>query len=93
MDRGVEELYGILFGFILISISLFIKLGVAPFQFWVPDVYEGIMTPMTLYFSIIPKIGIYFVLFRFYYYVFVEFTYVWKSFLLMGVIASLLVGV
>ena len=48
---------------------------------------------MTFYLSVIPKIGIYFILFRFYYYVFVEFTYVWKTFLVMGVIASLFIGV
>ena len=44
------------------------------------------------YLSIVPKVGMYFVLFRLYYYVFVEFTSVWKTFLLMGVIASLLIG-
>lgn len=43
MKGSTEELYGISLGFILITISLFIKLGVAPFQFWVPDVYEGVI--------------------------------------------------
>ena len=37
------------------------------------------------YLSIVPKVGMYFVLFRLYYYVFVEFTSVWKTFLLMAV--------
>lgn len=42
LELDINGLYGILFGFILITISLFIKIGVAPFQFWVPDVYEGV---------------------------------------------------
>lgn len=92
LGNDILGLYGLFFGFILITIAIFIKIGVAPFQFWVPDVYEGVATPIMFYLSIVPKVGMYFVLFRLYYYVFVEFTSVWKTFLLMGVIASLLIG-
>lgn len=38
--------------------SFFLKLGAAPFHFWLPDVYEGCITPVTAFFSLIPKIGI-----------------------------------
>ena len=49
--------------FILIF-SLIFKLGGAPFHVWLPDVYEGSKTFITGFFSIIPKIGILFVLIK-----------------------------
>jgi len=49
-----------LIGFILIIISFLLKLGAAPFHIWVPDVYEGIPTILTLFFSIVPKFIIFF---------------------------------
>ena len=37
-------------------VSLIFKLGGAPFHWWLPDVYDGSPTVVTMYFSIIPKI-------------------------------------
>jgi NADH-quinone oxidoreductase subunit N len=31
------------------------KLGLAPFQFWIPDTYEGAPTPVASFFSVAPK--------------------------------------
>lgn len=31
------------------------KLGLAPFQFWIPDTYEGAPTPIVSFFSVAPK--------------------------------------
>ncbi len=45
-------------GLILISITFMFKLGAAPFHSWAPDLYDAIPTPITMYLSIIPKIGI-----------------------------------
>ncbi len=33
------------------------KLGLAPFQFWIPDTYEGAPTPVVSFFSVAPKIA------------------------------------
>jgi NADH-quinone oxidoreductase subunit N len=41
--------------FILAGIAF--KIGAAPFQFWVPDVYQGAPTPVTLFISAAPKIA------------------------------------
>ena len=35
------------------------KLGVVPFHMWIPDVYEGSQTPVTLFLSSAPKIAAY----------------------------------
>jgi len=43
---------GILFGFILILTGVGFKIASAPFQFWVPDVYEGAPTPVTALLSV-----------------------------------------
>lgn len=41
--------------FILILAGLGYKIAMAPFHFWVPDVYEGAPTPITAFFSVAPK--------------------------------------
>jgi NADH-quinone oxidoreductase subunit N len=46
------------FGFFFICVGLLLKLGVVPFHIWVPDVYEGSSTLVTMFFSLIPKIGL-----------------------------------
>lgn len=52
----------LLLSFFLIFISLFFKIGLAPFHFWMPDVYQGSALPITAFFAILPKI-VYFILF------------------------------
>jgi len=44
---------------IFIFVGLIFKVGGAPFHFWVPDVYEGVPTLITAFFSIIPKLVIF----------------------------------
>ena len=56
-----ENIFGSESGFVLqivaytILISFLIKLGCAPFHMWVPDVYEGVPTFMTLILSVVMK--------------------------------------
>lgn len=51
-----------LFLFIILSFSLLIKVGVAPFHLYLIDVYEGAPTSTTLFISTIPKFTIYILL-------------------------------
>ncbi|MBF0275819.1 MAG: NADH-quinone oxidoreductase subunit N, partial [Nitrospinae bacterium] len=44
-------------GIAMLVIGLSFKVGLVPFHFWVPDVYEGAPTPITAFFSIGPKIA------------------------------------
>ena len=46
-------------GGILILISMLLKLGIAPFHMWLPDVYEGSPTIITTYFAVVPKIALF----------------------------------
>jgi NADH-quinone oxidoreductase subunit N len=42
----------LLFGVLLVGIGLGFKVAAAPFQFWVPDVYQGAPTPVTALLSV-----------------------------------------
>jgi len=57
------------FGFIFIIISFLFKLSVAPFHFWTPDVYQGVLYPITAFFTIFPKFIIVTFFFKFYLYI------------------------
>lgn len=54
----------LLFGVVLILIALGFKVAAAPFQFWVPDVYQGAPTPITAYLSVGSKAAGFVVLMR-----------------------------
>jgi NADH-quinone oxidoreductase subunit N len=56
---------GLLFGGLLVLIGLGFKIAAAPFQFWVPDVYQGAPTPITAFLSVGSKAVGFIVLLRF----------------------------
>lgn len=66
IDLYFNETFSILYNYkyiyalsiIFIISSFLFKLGVAPFHMWLPDVYQGAPTITTLFFLIIPKIGL-----------------------------------
>lgn len=47
----------ILFGLMFIIVGLAFKLGAVPFHMWIPDVYEGSPTSVTLFLGTLPKIA------------------------------------
>jgi NADH:ubiquinone oxidoreductase subunit 2 (subunit N) len=63
-------------GFILICVSLFIKLSIAPFHYWSLDVYEGSPNTTTFFFAVVPKMALFILLMRLcyvsFYQIFVE---------------------
>jgi len=54
------------FGWFFLLISFFFKLSIAPFHFWTPDVFQGVLFPITAFFSLFPKFLLSSFLFRFY---------------------------
>jgi len=48
---------------IFIFIALFIKLGIAPFHLWVPQVYNNVSSIITLFFVLLPKIPLLYILY------------------------------
>lgn len=51
-------------GLVFITAGVALKLGAAPFHMWVPDVYEGAPSSVTLFISTAPKIAAYAMLIR-----------------------------
>ncbi len=54
----------LLFGIVMVLIALGFKIAAVPFQFWVPDVYQGAPTPITAYLSVGSKAAGFIVLLR-----------------------------
>ena len=51
------QTYILLPAFLFFFVGLGYKIACVPFHMWSPDVYEGSPTPVTMFFSIIPKIA------------------------------------
>ncbi len=54
----------LVFGIVFLVAGLAFKLGAAPFHMWVPDVYEGAPTPVTLLIAGAPKLAAFAICFR-----------------------------
>jgi NADH-quinone oxidoreductase subunit N len=48
---------GVILGLVFIVVAVAFKLGAVPFHMWLPDVYQGAPTSVTLFISTAPKIG------------------------------------
>ena len=56
-NLGSRETLIINFGLVFLVIGIAFKLGAVPFHMWVPDVYEGSPTSVTMFISTVPKIA------------------------------------
>ena len=52
-----EPSAGVILGLVFIVIAVAFKFGAVPFHMWVPDVYSGAPTAVTLFLSTVPKIA------------------------------------
>jgi NADH-quinone oxidoreductase subunit N len=55
--HGTSNHQVLILGLVFIVAGLAFKLGAVPFQMWVPDVYEGSPTAMTMLISSVPKLA------------------------------------
>ena len=84
--------YGLTFGIVFILVGLSFKISAVPFHMWAPDVYEGSPTPVTLFFSIVPKIAALTVFIRFLYVPFINMMDQWQPIIIFLSIASMIFG-
>ncbi len=52
-----EPSLGVILGLVFIVVAIAFKFGAVPFHMWVPDVYSGAPTAVTLFLSTVPKIA------------------------------------
>lgn len=57
LDGGGDQRLLLLTGVVFMVAGVAFKLGAAPFHMWLPDVYQGAPTPVTLFISAAPKLA------------------------------------
>lgn len=83
---------GVLTGFAFILVALAFKVSAAPFHMWVPDVYEGAPTPVTAFFSVVPKLAAMALLVKVLYGPFMSLQHDWSLIIAVMSALSMLVG-
>ena len=57
VDAGAANHIGLLFGLAFLLAGIGFKFGAVPFHMWIPDVYHGAPTSVTMFLSAAPKLG------------------------------------
>ncbi len=77
-----------IFGLLFLTLGILFKLGVVPFHFWLPDVYEGSPTIVTALFSIVTKFSFLVLFIKIYFFVFFKLASIFNLvFLFVGLIS------
>lgn len=82
----------VVFGLIFIVAGLMFKFGAVPFHMWVPDVYQGAPTPVTLFIASAPKVVIFSTVLRILVQVFAPLHVGWEHMLIVVAILSMFSG-
>ena len=91
-DSYSTSYIGLIFSLTFILISIAFKFGAAPFHMWIPDVYQGSLTPTTLMLSTLPKVAIFLILLKLTNSIFIELQIYWSDMVLVLAIISILIG-
>ncbi|HUA90858.1 MAG TPA: NADH-quinone oxidoreductase subunit NuoN [Steroidobacteraceae bacterium] len=54
---GTPTSLGVILGVVFVVVAVAFKLGAVPFHMWLPDVYEGAPTSVTLFIGTVPKLA------------------------------------
>jgi len=79
-------------GLALLSVGLLFKIGAAPFQAWIPDVYQGAPTPVTAFMGSATKVAAFGALLRVFYVSFNGLGWDWRPVAWGVAILTMLVG-
>jgi NADH-quinone oxidoreductase subunit N len=82
----------LLLGIVFVVAGLAFKLGAVPFHMWVPDVYQGAPTPVTLMIGSAPKLAIFAIAYRILVEGLLPFSVDWQKMLIILAVASLVLG-
>ena len=82
----------LLFGLVFVVVGLAFKLGAAPFHMWVPDVYHGAPTAVTLLLGSAPKIAGFIMVIRLLVYAMPELQAQWQQLWLVMALLSIGLG-
>jgi NADH-quinone oxidoreductase subunit N len=82
----------LLVGMVLVLVGLCFKLGAVPFHMWIPDVYQGAPTSVTLFIGTLPKLAGFGLALRLFLDAFPTFLQYWQPLLLLIALASIVMG-
>ena len=91
-DTLTTETCAYLMGLFFVLVGLLFKLTAVPFHMWAPDVYEGAPTPVTAYFSIVPKLAVFAITIRVVYVSFFDVSLEWQKAMVLSAIGSMVLG-
>ena len=87
VDRTV-----LVFGIVFLVAGLAFKLGTVPFHMWVPDVYQGSPTPVTLLLGAAPKLATFAITFRLLVEGMLPLAVDWQQMLMVLAVLSIILG-
>lgn len=79
-------------GYLFIASAFLFKLSAVPFHIWAPDIYEGAPLHSTVFFAIVPKLGLLIVLLRFLFGCFVYDLFLFQLIFVSSAFMSVLLG-
>jgi NADH-quinone oxidoreductase subunit N len=88
----VASRLALVFGTVFVVAGLAFKLGAVPFHMWIPDVYQGAPTPITMLIGSAPKLAIFAVGFRLLVEGLLPIALDWQGMLAVLAVASLVLG-
>ncbi len=90
--HGVANKTVLVFGLVFVVSGLAFKLGVVPFHMWIPDVYQGAPTAVTLFIGSAPKLAAFAMTLRLLVYGLFELAEQWQLMLMMLAVLSIALG-
>lgn len=81
-----------LFGLVFMLAGVAFKFGLVPFHMWIPDVYQGAPTSVTLLVGTAPKIAAFGMIYRLFAQGFVHLDTIWVTYIAILAILSLAIG-
>lgn len=82
----------LIFGLVFLVSGLAFKLGVVPFHMWIPDVYHGAPTPVTLLISSAPKLAAFAIVMRLLVSGLITLSADWQGMLIILAVLSMAIG-
>jgi NADH-quinone oxidoreductase subunit N len=92
ISKGIPNKAVLVFGVVFVVAGLAFKLGAAPFHMWVPDVYQGAPTAVTLLIGGAPKLAAFAITVRLLVEGMIGLAVDWQQMLVVLAVVSLLIG-
>ncbi|MCK9282847.1 MAG: NADH-quinone oxidoreductase subunit NuoN [Rhodocyclaceae bacterium] len=90
--HGAANKQVLIFGLVFLVAGIAFKLGAVPFHMWIPDVYHGAPTAITLLLGSAPKLAAFAMVMRLLVYGLFELAVQWQSMLLILAVLSIALG-